>query len=825
MGITRERAIYLFQESCLFLALSYLVLLGGTFNGLVIYSLNVTNLILVSGIGFIWILFRTIRKNDFPRTGLDIGIFLFLLASVLSTVYSVDPRRSLISLIILIITVLVYYLITDLIRRGVPAHLVSKVLLLVSGFILFFGVWELALWYSGWFSISGIGDLIPPATYRVRAFLGHPNFAAAYLNLLIPLGLAMILRTKKIASKLLFGLWVFVALLLIYFTSSRAGWLGTFSATGTFLLFWGMANWEKSKRFLKEILKKKWVIVGIILIVVLGAATLFALLRWQSRHPSHPSDWSNIFGSRDYIWNVALDMITAKPIIGNGLFTFGSQYLKVESIPPNMLLTHAHNYYLNVTAEMGIVGFGALLIGIGSLIIMARKAWISHDYLNRIELAGIFGALAGLGAHSLFETPQTMPLLMILPAILLAQLSSGVRAAESKSQNWIGNFLIVGLWLIASLGLGLDVRALTPFNKGIEASNQGNWPAAAAYFDQAVKLDTKNAFYWFQNGFAYGNKALDINGEVIDEISLDMAIFAYKSGLGIETDYSVNWMNLGLLQWAKGDWNKAIESVKIAVEKSPRQGAFSLTLGNMLENTGNIVEAKEVYNQALALNPFWAGEPFFRETYLREGVAAEWRNGIQIPEVEKNTYLKEGWDFLEAENFDLALIAFSQAPSFNNPETHFALGKTYLLLKEFPEAEINLQTALWMESSDGWLMTNINIGLGDLAILRADCKSAIEYYSRGVKLLEGTTSYGIGKLGTSQYGWYLFYKPSIALDLLPGMKNIIFSNKAIEGMHNLGTCYLELGQTKLAKSVYSEILLYRHDDIVAAQKLAEISGE
>jgi len=304
-----------------------------------------------------------------------------------------------------------------------------------------------------------------------------------------------------------------------------------------------------------------------------------------------------------------------------------------------------------------------------------------------------------------------------------------------------------------------------------------------------------------------------------------MAIFAYKSGLGIETDYSVNWMNLGLLQWAKGDWNKAIESVKIAVEKSPRQGAFSLTLGNMLENTGNIVEAKEVYNQALALNPFWAGEPFFRETYLREGVAAEWRNGIQIPEVEKNTYLKEGWDFLEAENFDLALIAFSQAPSFNNPETHFALGKTYLLLKELPEAEINLQTALWMESSDGWLMTNINIGLGDLAILRADCKSAIEYYSRGVKLLEGTTSYGIGKLGTSQYGWYLFYKPSIALDLLPGMKNIIFSNKAIEGMHNLGTCYLELGQTKLAKSVYSEILLYRHDDIVAAQKLAEISGE
>jgi hypothetical protein len=121
MGITRERARYLFQESCLFLTLSYLVLLGGTFNGLVLYSLNVINLILVSGLGFLWILIRTIRRSNFPRTGLDIGIIIFLSAAVVSTIYSVDPRRSLISFVILVITVLVYYLFVDLIRRGVSA--------------------------------------------------------------------------------------------------------------------------------------------------------------------------------------------------------------------------------------------------------------------------------------------------------------------------------------------------------------------------------------------------------------------------------------------------------------------------------------------------------------------------------------------------------------------------------------------------------------------------------------------------------------------------------------------------------------------------------
>jgi len=825
MGITRERTRYLFQEACLFLAISYLVLLGGTFNGLVLYPLNVINLTIISGLGFLWILIRTVRKIKFPRTRLDMGIIIFLSAAVVSTIYSIDPRRSLISFVILVIAVLVYYLFVELIRHGLPVELINKVLFLVSGFILFFGVRELVLWYSGWLSISGFSNLIPPATYRVRAFLGHPNLVAAYLNLLIPIGLATILGNKKLGSKLLNGLWMFIALLLIFFTSSRAGWLGTFSAIGTFLFFGGMAYREQLNKFLKKLLKKKWMIVSIALILILGIGTLFVLFRWQSSHPSHPTDWSNIFGSRDYIWVVAWDMIQAKPITGNGLFTFGSEYLKVESIPPNMLLTHAHNLYLNIAAEMGVIGIGGLLICIVSLILISRDAWKSHDNLNRIELAGIFGAFAGLSAHSLFETPQTMPLLMILPAILLALLSSGVKMAEAKAQNWIGNFSIAGLWLIASIGLGFDIRALTPFNKGIEESNQENWSEAVDYFDQAVKLDPENAFYWFQDGFASGKKALDLNGEIIDLISLNKAIDAYQKGLDIEPEYSTNWMNLGLLQWAKGDHEKGVESVKIAAEKSPNQGAFYLTLGNMLENTGKKDRAMEAYNQALTQNSYWAEEPFFKETYFREEVISEWHNKIQVPGVEKNTYLKEGWDLLDAGKYDLALIAFTRARSFNSPEIYLALGRTYLLLEDLPAAEKNLKTALWMGSRDGRLMTNINLNLGDLAVLEADCMGAIEYYSQAISLLERTTSYGIGKMGTSQYGWYIFYKPSIAMDLLPGFENIIYTDDAIESLFNLGQCYLDSSQLGLAEALYEKILKLRPDNNLAALKLAEITGE
>ena len=52
----RATTQYLIQEAALFLALSYVLLLGGTFNGLVLYRLNVASLLVIAGIGAVWLL-------------------------------------------------------------------------------------------------------------------------------------------------------------------------------------------------------------------------------------------------------------------------------------------------------------------------------------------------------------------------------------------------------------------------------------------------------------------------------------------------------------------------------------------------------------------------------------------------------------------------------------------------------------------------------------------------------------------------------------------------------------------------------------------------
>ena len=174
-------------------------------------------------------------------------VFLFLAAAAISTIFSADPRRSLIGIAVMITAVLIYYLFVDLIRNGLPVELITKVLLIVSGFIIFFGFRELFLWYKEWIEIAGYSSLIPPATYRVRAFLGHPNFVAAYFNLLLPLGLARYILTKNRISRIVLAGWVFLVLILIFFTSSRGGWLGTLAALMTFFGLYWLAGKASSK--------------------------------------------------------------------------------------------------------------------------------------------------------------------------------------------------------------------------------------------------------------------------------------------------------------------------------------------------------------------------------------------------------------------------------------------------------------------------------------------------------------------------------------------------------------------------------------------------
>lgn len=102
-------------------------------------------------------------------------------------------------------------------------------------------------------------------------------------------------------------------------------------------------------------------------------------------------------------WQAALDMAAAHPWLGVGMGNYEvvyPQYRLINWIEP---LGHAHNYYLNILAEAGIIG----LLGYGKawLIIMWAnwRARRHPDFLARCVLVGLLGTWTYLGVHSLFD--------------------------------------------------------------------------------------------------------------------------------------------------------------------------------------------------------------------------------------------------------------------------------------------------------------------------------------------------------------------------------------------------------------------------------------
>src|SRR5205085_11718593 len=92
--LPRARLEYLLREAALFLGLSYVLLLGGTFNGLVLYRLNVASLVLIAAVGLAWLGWRWRRAARRPAAAIDFGLAAVLAAAGVATVFSAGPRRS-----------------------------------------------------------------------------------------------------------------------------------------------------------------------------------------------------------------------------------------------------------------------------------------------------------------------------------------------------------------------------------------------------------------------------------------------------------------------------------------------------------------------------------------------------------------------------------------------------------------------------------------------------------------------------------------------------------------------------------------------------------
>lgn len=221
---------------------------------------------------------------------------------------------------------------------------------------------------------------------RVTAGFGQPNQLGGFLAILVPLTIAGALVVR--AGKLLFVLAGGLALAGVYLSFSRGALLALLAIP---LVFLGV---RRSLLFFP-------VALAILLTVIPGVLKeRFATLTAGGGETA----------TRLNIWNAAEKIWSAHPVLGVGPGGFPQAYTEAN-IPGKAFLPstifqpppHAHDLFLNLLAEQGLIGLTAFLLLLGLALAGLARARHSTERWIRLTAVALMAMIAVFLVHNLFD--------------------------------------------------------------------------------------------------------------------------------------------------------------------------------------------------------------------------------------------------------------------------------------------------------------------------------------------------------------------------------------------------------------------------------------
>ena len=117
-------------------------------------------------------------------------------------------------------------------------------------------------------------------------------------------------------------------------------------------------------------------------------------------------------------WQAALRMASDRPWFGFGLGSYEEVYSDYRLANWPESLGHAHNFYLNMLAEAGVIGFCAY---IALALILLKRSWEARNHpdpLARFLAIGVFGSWLYFCVHSLSDNLYVNNSFLIVGALL-----------------------------------------------------------------------------------------------------------------------------------------------------------------------------------------------------------------------------------------------------------------------------------------------------------------------------------------------------------------------------------------------------------------------
>jgi len=257
---------------------------------------------------------------------------------------------------------------------------------------------------------------------RITSFLFHYNSLAGYLNVAAPVALGAAVLAKDRWLRALGFIYLSLSGAALYLTGSRGGLAGYGAIAFIGLCF--MAPRRKTVAVL---------IITSILASVIGAS-LWYIGDLEADRFRDVDDFT--LESRVAIWGAATLIFLQHPVLGAGVGTFRFRFH--QYIPGIKDDVDAHNVYLQLLAETGIVGFLVFFATMWGFFRRGLKLLKGTDMLGRIMGMGTAGAIVGMMGHGLVDyifnvSPQFGALFWMVLGLGMA--AQGQLSMESTGRN------------------------------------------------------------------------------------------------------------------------------------------------------------------------------------------------------------------------------------------------------------------------------------------------------------------------------------------------------------------------------------------------------